>query len=363
MKEVKKTFKDEKSDEEEDEYGGDVEKMEEAEKNLISEINIEEKNFRIEINEQNDRIKKLNTDIKKIDFKIKNLRQEKKLDEIKRKTRTKGRSSTKYQPNTNSNANGNSNVGKATDMKRRLSNYKQRPSPNNVNANVVNNSNKLYKVNYTDKRNNLRTPNFVMKNSEKYTKPFEIKKFNDICSNNQNSNDEKNNTMFNDIKNLKLPVYNDSSNADTKSSNYEKNNFRKKTNKGASALKEIENLKSEIQNALKNNIVILNDNEDILTDYGKLYNREEQKKTNTNSIPANQTGGFVNQINNVPREIEERKINDIEYKNKSSNNNNNNYKKTVCIQNERRIKDYQLNGNEISEETNKRKPFDKFNFK
>ena len=356
MKEVKKTFKDEKSDDEDDEFGGDVEKMEEAEKNLINEINIEEKNFRMEINEQNDRMKKIKTDINKIDFKIKNLKQEKKLDEIKKKTRTKNRSTTKYQPNSNSNGKG----GKNTDIKRRLSNYKQGPSPNNVNS-------KTNKMNYyTDKRNNLRTPNFVMKNSEKYTKPFEIKKFNDLSNNYQNNNDEKNNTMFNEIKNLKLPVYNNVNNADTKSSNYEKNDMRKKSNKGISALKEIENLKNEIQNALKNNIVILNDNEDILTDYGKLYDREEPKKNNTNRFSANQTGGFSSQINSVPKEKEEGKINDIIYKNENQNNNNknnNNYKKTVCIQNERRIKDYQLNGSEMSEETNKRKPFDKFNFK
>ena len=35
MKEVQKTFKDDKNNEEEDEYGDNVEKMEEAEKNLI----------------------------------------------------------------------------------------------------------------------------------------------------------------------------------------------------------------------------------------------------------------------------------------------------------------------------------------
>ena len=350
MKEVKKTFKDDKSDEEEDEFGGDVEKMEEAEKNLINEINIEEKNFRMEINEQNDRLKKLNIDIKKIEFKIKNLKQEKKLDEIKKKTRTKNRSTTKYQPNQNQNSNGARNG----DIKRRLSNYKQRPSPNNNNGKTMN------RINYTDKRNNLRTPNFIMKNSEKYNKPFEIKKFNDLSSNNHN-NDEKNYTMFNENKNLKLPLYNDFSNADTKS-NYEKNSKGKKSNKGISALKEIENLKNEIQNALKNNIVILNENEDILTDYGKLYNKEEsKKKNNNNKFSANKTGGFASEINNVPKEIEEGKIDDIENKNRTISNNG--YKKTVCIQNERRIKDYQLNRSEISEESNKRKPFDKFNFK
>ena len=354
MKEVKKTLNDEKSDEEDDEFGGDIEKMEEKEKNLINEINIEEKNFRMEINEQNDIMKKINVDIKKVDFKIKNLKQEKKLDEIKKKTRTKNRSTTKYQPNSNSNGKG----GKNADIKRRLSNYKQDPSSNNAN-------NKTNKMSfYTDKRNNLKTPNFIMKNSEKYTKPFEIKKFNDLSSNYQN-NDEKNNTMFNENKNLQLPLYNDLNNADTKSSNYEKKNMRKKSNKGISALKEIENLKNEIQSALKNNIVILNDNEDILTDYGKLYERDESKKNNTKKFSANQTGGFAFQINNVPKEKEEEgEINDIVYKNENQNNNNNNeYKKTVCIQNERRIKDYQLNGSEISEETKKRKPFDKINFK
>ena len=71
MKEIKKNSKEEKNDEEEDDFGGNVELMEEAEKNLINEINIEEKNYRAEINAQSDVIKKINTDIKKIEFKIK----------------------------------------------------------------------------------------------------------------------------------------------------------------------------------------------------------------------------------------------------------------------------------------------------
>jgi hypothetical protein len=65
MKEVQKTFKDEKNNEEEDEYGDNVEKMEEAEKNLINEINIEEKNFRIEINEEMQIIKNINLEMKR----------------------------------------------------------------------------------------------------------------------------------------------------------------------------------------------------------------------------------------------------------------------------------------------------------
>ena len=166
MKEVQKTLKEEKSEEEEDEFGDDIEKMEEAEKNLINEINIEEKNFRIEINEQIDRINRINTDIKKIDFKIKNLRQEKKLDEIKKKNRTKGKSTTKYQPNLNS-----TKTIQNRDNKRHYSNYRQKHSPNtNINNNL-----KTNKINNIEKRTLLRTPNFLVKNSERFTKPFEIK--------------------------------------------------------------------------------------------------------------------------------------------------------------------------------------------
>ena len=48
----------------------------------------------------------------------------------------------------------------------------------------------------------------------------------------------------------------------------------------------------------------------------------------------------------------------------SNNGSSYNYEKTVCLQNERRTKDYQLNVNEkSSEENNKRKPFDKIIFK
>ena len=361
MKEVQKTFKDEKSDGEEDEFGDDLEKMEDAEKNLINEINIEEKNFRMEINEQRDKINQINTDIKKVDFKIKNLKQEKKLDEIKRKTRTKGRSTTKYQPNTNSKTAKNM---QDRDIKRRLSNYKKKQSTNNAN-NLKDN-----KINYTDKRINLKTPNFIVKDSEKFTKPFEIKKFNDLSTNNKSSiKDEKNYTMFNENKKLKLPLFNNNTgDGDNKSTNYDKN-ITKKSNKGISALKEIESLKNEIQNVLKNNIVILNENEDAISENNIIYNKVNHKKNDINNFSANKTGGFVNQLNNLEKEKDEEQIDDIGNNNFDDNlnnnlNYNNNYKKTVCVQNETRIKDYQISGNEkSSEETSKRKPFDKIIFK
>ena len=345
MKEVQKTFKDEKNDGEEDEYGDNVEKMEEVEKNLINEINIEEKNFRIEINEQNDRIKKINTDIKRIEFKIKNLIQEKKMDEIKKKNRIKGKSTTKYQQNLNSTKN---NYNR--DNKKHLSNYKQRPiQNNNINNNLKNNQ-----IINMKNRDMLRTPNFVVKNSERFTKPFEIKKFNELSNN--KPNDDKNYTIFNDNKKLKLTSFNDNLNYDSKSTNYDKN-IKKNNNKGTkSALKEIEFLKNEIQNALKNNVVLLN-NEDVLSDNNNYNDRED--KNNINNFKPNQTGGFENQINNNEKEKDFEERNEIEYN--YIQNENNNYTKSVCIQNEKRIKDYQLN-DKSDEEINKRKPFDKFNF-
>ena len=325
-KQMKEVQKDEKSDGEEDEFGGDLEKMEEAEKNLINEINMEEKNFRIEINEQNDRIKQLKVDIKKIDFKIKNLKQEKKLDEIKKKNKIRGKSTTKYEPNNTKMTNNMYN----RDNKRHLSNYKQKTSPNNLKNNKATN---------TEKRTMLRTPNIMVKDGERYTKPFEIKKFNDFSSNTRsdNNNDEKNYTMFNENKKLKLTAF-----KDNKSINYDKN----RKNKGITALKEIENLKSEIQNALKNNVVVLN-NDDIMSD---------NIQNNINDIYANRTGGFLNQSNNF------QKIKDEETRNNKRTNDNS--EKTICFQSERKIKDYQLNiEQKVNEENNKRKPFDKFNFK
>ena len=334
-KQMKEVQKDEKSDGEEDEYGGDLEKMDEAEKNLINQINAEEKNFRIEINEQNDRIKQLKVDINRIDFKIKNLKQEKKLDEIKKKNKIRGKSTTKHQQNNSNNAKNN----QIRDNKRHLSNYKQKKnSPNNININNL----KSNKTSNTDKRTMLRTPNIIVKDTERYTKPFEIKKFNDFSNNTRGDtiNDEKNYTMFNENKKLKLTTFND--NKDNKSINYDKN----RKNKGITALKEIENLKHEIQKALKNNIVAIND-DDIKSNY---------TKDNMNDFHANRTGGFSNQSNNFEKDKDEDAIND-KRSNKCS-------EKTVCLQIERNIKDYQLNVSEKgNEETNKRKPFDKFNFK
>lgn len=337
MKEVQKTSKDEKSDGEEDDYGSDVEKMQEVEKNIINEINIEEKNYRTEINEQLDIIKKLNGDINKINFKIKNLIQEKKMEEIKRKNKMRGRSTTKIQSNQNA------TKTQIRDNKRHLSNYKPRQNQNNPNL-LKNN-----KISNTEKRAMLRTPNFVGKDGEKFAKPFEIKKFNDFSNRN---NDEKNytTTTFNDNKKMKMTAFTDNVVISGINEKNVKNNNR------AVALKEIMNLKNEIQNALKNNIVVLNEDLQTNTDYTGLYKNNNENNNNNNiNVAARKTADFGAQLNYKEKEEIGKNVG-------YNIGNENNYKKTVLLQSEKRIKDYQLNPNP-NEESSKRKPFDKFNFK
>ena len=294
MKEVQKNLQEEKEEKEEDEFDGNIEKMEEAEKNLINEINIEEKDFRIEINEENQVIKNINNEILNINNKLKQLKNEKKLEEITKKNRKKTKSTTKYRPNNKSDKDKNNIPIK--DNKRRLSNYKPKQNPN-LEINLKNN-----KTNNTEKRTHLQTPNLLDKKSEKITKPFEIGKFNSIAKDVKSINDEKNNTMFNLKK-------------------YEKQKKKNNNGKGASALKEIENLKSEIQKALKNNIVIL-DIDDIKNNY---YKNEKDEEI----FSAYQTGRFGKKVNNEDKGSEVASNNEV--------NENNNINKKSIIQNEKRI--------------------------
>ena len=196
----------------------------------------------------------------------------------------------------------------------------------------------------------LRTPNFVGKDGERFTKPFEIKKFNDLSNKN---NDEKNytTTTFNDNKKMKLTAFNDN----VAISGINEKNV--KSNKGAIALKEIMNLKNEIQNALKNNIVVLDEDLQTNTNYTGLYKNNNENNNNNINVAARKTADFGAQLNYKEKEEVGKNVG-------YNMGNGNNYKKTVLLQSEKRIKDYQINPNDkISEENSKRKPFDKFNFK
>lgn len=344
MKEVQNNSKDNKKKEEEEENEEeDFAKMEEAEKKLINEINEEEKKYRIEINEQNDIAKNLTGEIKNLVFKIKILQQEKKMEEIKKKNMARRRSLTKYQSSIST-----SNISKIPkylqnrSSMRHLSHcincyYKNQkshsPSPNNIGIKWVQNS---------VGKDGISTS----------TKPFEIKKFNDFSNHlRRDSNDEKkNNTTFNDNNKIKLMSFNYSSNNNY--GNYGTNGSTARTNyngmlikmknKGLSTLKEIENLKSQIQDLLANNILVFNKNGEII---------------NKNS--AYQTMRLGNRTNGITKlkEKEEDTRSDSGYYNA---NNKIDDRKSVMSQNKPRINDI---NDKISEENYKRKPFDKIIFK
>jgi hypothetical protein len=339
-KQLKEVQKKEKAEEYEFD-GEDLAKMEEIEKNLIEQINSEEKNFRIEINEQNDIIRNINDQIIKIDMKIKSLVQEKKMDKILEKNRKRGKSLTSYHKNSKSKTKSNTNIIKNIPpnrrLKKRLSNNNHSPSSNYVSIlknNVIKNK----------KRNMLRTANYVV------TKPFEIKKFNDFSNNlGRDNNDEKNNTVSNDNRKLKLSSF--GNNGKTGNiNNYEKI-IKKKNVKGMSTLKEIEMLKNEIQFALINNIVLLDSKGNIIKNETDLNDKKK--------IPSNKAGGFLNSVNDTSKQKEKEEDSRSDFY-----GNKNNVKKTILAQNEKRINDYLLNMNEKSKEkNNKRKPFDKIIFK
>ena len=340
-KQLKEVQKKEKVEEYEYDWG-DLGKMEEIEKNLIEQINIEEKNFRIKINEQNDIMRNINDQIIKIDLIIKNLVQEKKMDKILEKNRKRGKSLTSYQKNSKSKSNSNIIKNKPPNkrLKKRLSNNNYSPSSNYINTiknNVIKNK----------KRNMLRTANFVVREN---TKPFEIKKFNDFSNNfSKDNNDEKNNTVSNDNKKLKILSFGNSGSTGS-INNYEKIT-KKKNLKRISTLKEIEILKNEIQFALKNNIVLFDSNGNIIKNKTDL----NEKK----NIPTNKKGDFLNSVNDTSKQKEKEEDTRIDFY-----GNKNNIKKTILAQNEIRINDYLININEKSkEENNKRKPFDKIIFK
>jgi len=154
--------------------------------------------------------------------------------------------------------------------------------------------------------------------------------------------------IYNDVKKIKINSFGDnSSNIDKISLNEKK---KKKSKNGISALKEIENLKCEIQNALNNNIVILNDIDEIKKNY---YKKEKDEEI----FSAYQTGSFAKKTLNEDKKEENGNDN-------LSNYEKNNFKVEKLLQKEQRTQDYQLKQNDnINEENTKRKPFDKIIFK
>ena len=248
---------------------------------LENEIESEEKNYKNEINNQKIMISEMQKDIDIINLRLKSIVQCRRIEELKKKEIEKIKK--KELQNKKLQIYMNNNI---------IENMKQRGySRDHTNKRIINNLNNInnnYNLyQWTDKNDN--SPNFKM--GKKIAKPFEINKFTYGKYKSQRPNT--------DLSNL----------INGKRSN-------KKTTLG-----QIEQLKNDIQNTLKDNEFL---NEKIINNY------------NNNNYKINEPSAIIdNTLNNDISDIK----NDIEYLNKN------------------------LDKASIKQTGDKRKPFEKINFK
>ena len=268
-KEVEKSMND---GEEEDNYNGnqdDLECLMVNEKMMILEIDEEERNYKNEINHQNelicelqDRIKEIKEKKNLIKSKIKESERLKKIQIIKSKEKMLNKSKE------NNKNNRNDLIYKSNDIQKKV--YK---------------TNKfIYKIGENPINKNKKENNNIYSITKSSSKPFEIKNFNFIY--NSNSSSKIINEINNNFSNGKInpPLYNYNNEANR--------------SKEVSPLKEIEQLKNEIKYTLKNNIAFIN------SEKGDIINNEKivDNDKNTNKIIIIEQKTNMNNKKNKPFE-------------------------------------------------------------
>ena len=268
-KEVEKSMND---GEEEDNYNGnqdDLECLMVNEKMMILEIDEEERNYKNEINHQNelicelqDRIKEIKEKKNLIKSKIKESERLKKIQIIKSKEKMINKSKE------NNKNNRNDLIYKSNDIQKKV--YK---------------TNKfIYKIGENPINKNKKENNNIYSITKSSSKPFEIKNFNFIYNSNSSSKiiNEINNNFSNGKINPLLHNYNNEANR----------------SKEVSPLKEIEQLKNEIKYTLKNNIAFIN------SEKGDIINNEKivDNDKNTNKIIIIEQKTNMNNKKNKPFE-------------------------------------------------------------
>ena len=268
-KEVEKSMND---GEEEDNYNGnqdDLECLMVNEKMMILEIDEEERNYKNEINHQNelicelqDRIKEIKEKKNLIKSKIKESERLKKIQIIKSKEKMINKSKE------NNKNNRNDLIYKSNDIQKKV--YK---------------TNKfIYKIGENPINKNKKDNNNIYSITKSSSKPFEIKNFNFIYNSNSSSKiiNEINNNFSNGKINPLLHNYNNEANR----------------SKEVSPLKEIEQLKNEIKYTLKNNIAFIN------SEKGDIINNEKivDNDKNTNKIIIIEQKTNMNNKKNKPFE-------------------------------------------------------------
>ena len=254
--------------------------LDEQKLKLENEIDSEEKYYKNEINNQKLMISEIQKDIDIINLRLKSINQCKRIEEIKKKEiekiKKKELQNKKLQMQMNNNV--------IENMKKR--GYSRDHTNKRIYNNLNNINNNYNNYQWTDKNDN--SPTFKM--GKKIAKPFEINKFTY-----GNYNSQRPNTDFSNLINGKRP--------------------NKKTTLG-----QIEQLKNDIQNTLKDNEFL---NGKIINNYNNTYKINEPSAI------------IENNLNNDMSDIK----NDIEYLNRN------------------------LDKVSIKQNGDKRKPFEKINFK
>ena len=229
-----------------------------TEKMLMLEIEQEEKNFKSEINLQNEVIEQILRRINDIKNRKNELQQRKKENDILKKIKIiKSKEKNKRKKNMHSNDKNNNNK----------INYKSNDYQNNINKT---NKNILKYAETPKNKNDVMT---IFTTNKSNSKPCDIRKFN-LNNNNTLSNKQIYTSMYNFNKDIKM------------------SNNENIINKKISPLKEIEQLQNDIKNALKNNIAIINT--------GKSNNNiiaNEHKSNNDNLIGIGQSSDINNKKN------------------------------------------------------------------
>ena len=243
----------------------EIKKLEENKKILEDENLIELKRYKLEIRNQNSTINELNDEIQSILLNIKGIKQQKKIDELKKKE-----------------------INRIKLMKRNKS-----QNILNINNNKIKNLDRIRNLSRDNirKSNNeiilIKTPTFK-NNGEKIIKPFEINKFNKnnivpkkLCQFIPNNNNYKRKGDIHEVGN-----------------EYEINKLNYINNN--KVVEEIENLKNEIQYSLKNDIFIDNYSNYKLNIKDEKKNEEKIIEQNTNVvIPYNDFSDIKNNYENL----------------------------------------------------------------
>ncbi len=377
MKDLKKNQIEEEKDEQIDE--NDIEKLIEEKKKLSEENSIKEKQYKSEIKNQQIIIKEMRNQISNISNILKSIEQMKKKEELKKREiqrnklrqNQKSKSPIRINPNQKSkspiriNNNNQHNIIINQRKNDRIKNMSRdnirRFNDNNYNNNKSNiipsfvNKNK-YNNPVIDDLMLTRTPNLKVKGG-KFNKPFEINKFNKV-QNITNYIPKRLSQALpenpSDIFKRKGDIHEVGNEYDNNMDINIKNNIDnklEKENKNADiVVNEIENLKNEIQNALKKNIFqdnpLLNkniyandiDNENINLN----INSQNRSNSNEKNYKFNEQSTIlatpINDISDIKNEFDY--LNELDNQNIIAKN----------LPKER-------------PSSSKRKPFDKINFK